>query len=347
MVNLIRVLADLGLGVTYLPQTRADRAENEKLMELANLLPVEVPKERSVARHLRRSRSTYRAALLCRLGPAERFLPTLRRRCPDTWAIFDTVDLHHLRELRQSDLEGNLSLRDAALEVRRRELRLVDSADTTIVVSTVEREILLRERPDSRIRVVPTIHEIGDAGPDFETRSGLLFLAGFEHAPNVDAAVWLVESIMPLVWEQLPDVRLTLVGSHPPAQVRRLQGPHVQVTGWVPAIEPYLNRTRLSVAPLRFGAGVKGKITQTLAAGLPNVATSMATEGMPIEDERDILTADEATDLARAIVRAYCDKELWHRLAVNGRDAATRYFSFDAARLAVGALLNEIPPQVE
>lgn len=347
MVNLIKVLDDLEVNVTYFPVSRADRAERERLRALAEVTPIEVPKERSVARHLRRSRGAYRAAILCRLGPAERWLPSLRRLAPKTWTIFDTVDLHHLRELRQSEVEGDPVIRANALEVQQRELRLVDSTDVTIVVSTVEREILQRHRPLSRIRIVPTIHQVGEAGPDFEARSGIMFLAGFEHAPNVDAANWLVESIMPLVWEQIPDLRLTLVGSHPPPMIRQLASARVEVTGWVPEIQPYLDRSRLSVAPLRFGAGVKGKITQCLAAGLPTVATELATEGMPIEAGRDIIVGEGSEGLARAIVGAYSDQGAWHRLAVSSRDAASKHFSFDAARQSVGNLLNELSGRVE
>lgn len=347
MVNLIKVLDDLGVEVTYFPQSRVDRTERQRLLRLAEVTPIEVAQEKSVARHLRRSRVSYGAAILCRLGPAESFLPALQRLSPETWTIFDTVDLHHLRELRQSEVEGDPVMRANALRVRQRELRLVESTDATIVVSTVEREILRRQSPESRIRIVPTIHQIGSAGPDFEARSGIVFLAGFDHAPNVDAARWLVESIMPQVWEQIPNLRLTLVGSHPPPLIQQLASTHVEVTGWVPEIQPYLDRSRLSVAPLRFGAGVKGKITQCLAAGLPTVATGLATEGMPIEAGRDIIVAEGARDLAQAIVRTYRDKAVWHRLAVSSRDAASRHFSFDAARQSVSALLNEISLPVD
>lgn len=346
MVHLIKVLTDLGLAVTYLPQTRNQRTEHQRLLQLAGSLGMEIPPERSVARHLKRNPSTYRAALLCRLGPAERTLPVLRRCAPKTWAIFDTVDLHHLRELRQSEIEGNARLKAHALEVRRRELLLVERVDATVVVSTAERDLLQKTHPDRRIQVVTNIHEIARGGPSWEDRSGLLFVAGFEHAPNVDAALWLVESVMPLVHKRLPEVPLTLVGSQPPRAVERLQRSDVEVTGWVPEIEPYLNRSRLSLAPLRYGAGVKGKITQSMAAGLPVVATRLAAEGMPIEDERDILMADGAEDLAAAIVEAYLDKVLWNRLAANGRDAAMRYFSFNAARRAVEVLLSDLPSRV-
>ena len=343
MVNLIRVLDQLGWAITYLPQTWGDRRLREELTQLAEALQIDLAGERSVKRHLRQACRSYRAAVLCRPAPTERFLPSLRRYCPDTWCIFDTVDLHHLREHRQSEIEGDRRLRASALELRQREHQLVRETDATVVVSPVERDILLREVPDARISVVPNIHSIAPPGPPFEERSGLVFVAGFEHAPNIDAAVWLVDSIMPAVWRQLPEVALHLVGSHPPTEIQELASPRVHVTGWVPEIEPYLTRSRLSVAPLRFGAGVKGKITQSMAVGLPAVATSLAAEGMPIEHERDILIADRAVDLADTIVHAYRDRELWARLSAAGRENAGRNFSFGAARRSVGALMGQIP----
>jgi len=347
MVNLIRVLTDLGQEVTYLPQTISDRAERQQLSTICDSLSLQVPQERSVRRHLKRHRSTYRAAILCRVGPTEAFLPQVRRFCPRAWTLFDTVDLHHLREMRQAEIDKDSNLRAAALEVRQRELDLLDAADETLVVSTFEEELLREHDPEAKIRVVPPIHEIRPSSPSLEKRQGLLFVAGFEHQPNVDAALWLVEDIMPWVWEKLPGVGLTLVGSHPPAVIRALQSDKVTITGYVPRVDPYLDTSRLSLAPLRYGAGVKGKVTESMASGLPVVATPIACEGMPIEDERDILVAEEAGEFAAAVVRACSDEELWHRLAANSRETATRHFSFDSARQIIETLLSDISNVVD
>lgn len=347
MVNLIRVLRDFGQTVTYLPQTLSDVEERPSLLSLCDALSLEAPTERSVRRHLKRHISQYQVVVLSRVGTAQRFLPLVRRTCPQAWTVFDTVDLHHLRERRQAEVENDTRLHKSSEEVRRRELELIRATDETLVVSNFEARHLARECPDARIRVISNIHDIPENGHLFEDRQDLLFMAGFEHLPNIDAALWLVREIMPRVWERLPETKVMLVGSSPPKQIRSLQCDRVVVTGFVPSMRPFLDRARLSLAPLRYGAGVKGKITESLAAGLPVVATPIATEGMPIEDGRDILMADGPGNFADAIVRAYLDGELWHRLARQSRETAVNNYSFDAARRAVNAFLREIPSKID
>ena len=124
-----------------------------------------------------------------------------------------------------------------------------------------------------------------------------------------------------------------------PASVQSLAGDGIEAVGYVPSLEPHLQQCRLSIAPLRFGAGVKGKITTALSAGVPMVATSIAVEGMHLEHERDVLVADSAEAFAAAIIRLHGDEALWIRLAQGGRENVARHFSPDAARPMLGELL--------
>jgi glycosyltransferase involved in cell wall biosynthesis len=252
------------------------------------------------------------------------------------------VDLHHVREAREAELRGDRRLGRRAAATRKRELALAALADTTWVVSPVERGLLLPALPGADVRVVSNIIEDDTAGAPFEQRHGLLFVGGLRHPPNRDAAEWLVSDIFPRVRAELPEVELHLVGDpgHGAAALPVSAG--VVAHGHVPDLAPLLDGCRIAVAPLRFGAGVKGKINLSQAHGQPVVATACAVEGMHLQDGEDVLVADDAAGFAARIVRLYRDADLWRTLAENGRANVRRHFSPEAALDTVRASLG--PP---
>jgi hypothetical protein len=168
--------------------------------------------------------------------------------------------------------------------------------------------------------VVSNIHDPEPAGPGFDARSGLLFVGSFWHAPNVDAVLWLCREVLPLARRQLPDLHARIVGAGAPPEVRALAGEGVEIAGQVPDLQPDLDGARVSLAPLRYGAGVKGKVGEAMAHGLPVVTTSIGAEGMGIEPGRHALVADDAEAFAAAIVCAHQDQDLWESLRDAGRE---------------------------
>ena len=208
----------------------------------------------------------------------------------------------------------------AAAVRKREELDLVRKADATLVVSPIEREILKSECPGLDVRVLPTIVELPDNAPTpHENRRNVVFIGGFAHAPNVDAVVYFVEEILPRVVKAMPSVVFQIVGSNVPARVRELSGPNVEVLGYVPQLGPILDRAVAAVAPLRYGAGVKGKVNQSMANGVPTVATSVAAEGMYLVHEDNAMIADNPAEFADAVVRLFNSRELWERISASGR----------------------------
>jgi glycosyltransferase involved in cell wall biosynthesis len=146
------------------------------------------------------------------------------------------------------------------------------------------------------------------------------------------------------VHERLPELVFTVVGSHMPARIQALGGPGVNIVGYVEDVDPLLARARISVAPLRYGAGVKGKVNQAMAHGLPVVATGVASEGMGLRPGVDLLVADDPQDYADAIVRLYGDEALWHSLAEHGRANIQRHFSrANAAKTLAGLVAPRQP----
>jgi O-antigen biosynthesis protein len=268
--------------------------------------------------------------ILSRPHTASRWLDIVREFAPSATVAYDTVDLHWLREARRGATgfavgtieisNGSLgSIAPKAQALRHLELAMIRAADATIVVSNCEREQVERDVPGSRVIVIPTVHDIEPLVQPPEGRSGILFVGGFEHTPNIDAAICLVKEVMPKVWRELGDVPVTIVGSSPPPQVTALASPLVDVTGWVEDLQPLFDNARLMVAPLRYGAGMKGKITQSLAVGLPVVTTPIGAEGLEDKGEQCMLVAEDQQGLAAQAISVYEDDQLWRRLSCAGQ----------------------------
>ena len=147
--------------------------------------------------------------------------------------------------------------------------------------------------------------------------------------------LWFVEQVLPRLRKALPDINVHIIGSKMPPAVSELKAPGLQVHGYVEDLEPYLDGCRIALAPLRYGAGVKGKVNMSMSYGQPVVATTVAAEGMHLVPGRDILVADEPGLFAAQIVRLYGNRELWLRLSDAGIANVRTHFSFQAARDAL------------
>jgi GT2 family glycosyltransferase len=335
IVNLIRIVQDLGYKVTLLPDNLYATMPYARDLQAMGVEVIHRPYERSVKDYLKKSGHLYDLVVLSRLPVAARRMHAVRRFCDDAFIIFDTVDLHFLREMREADLADDALMREAAVKTREIELAVASAADTTFVVSSAEQKLLAEIAPDLDVHVVSNVHEVRGCDRPFDERSGLLFIGGFEHPPNGDAVKWFVSEVFPIVRRQLPGVHFYVVGSNPTRDVTALAAEDITVAGWVPDLGPDLASCRVSVAPIRVGAGVKGKVNLSLAHGLPCVMTTVAAEGMHLVDGVDAMIADEPQQFADAITRAYTDRQLWCTLSAGGIRNIERHFSFAAARRAL------------
>lgn len=271
---------------------------------------------------------------------ARQYLPLLRKLSPTTQVIIDTVDLHFVRELRAAELSGDPLERQQAEQRKATELATYRSADGLIAVSAEERAALLAEIPEATVHVVPNIHDVEDIPVPFGQRRGLLFVANFLHPPNGEGLWWFVREVLPLVHRQLPDVPVDVVGQFPPRQIVEARSPLFRVHGWTPSLEQHLYGARLSIAPLLHGAGMKGKVGQAFACGLPVVTTSVGAEGFGVEHRTHAMVADDAQAFADCIVEAYSDEHLWNEL----RTSAQRLIQATLTPAAARARLREVVP---
>jgi GT2 family glycosyltransferase len=336
LLNLMRLLREEGAHVVFLP---ADRHRVEPYTTRLQHLGVEVwhaPFVDSIPAWLREHGPRFDAAMVSRHYVADGFLPLLRAHAPQAKLIFDTVDLHYLRERRGAEVAGDTALARAAERTRTLELGVIAKSDVTLVVSGIERDLLRHDAPQAHVELLSNLHRIAGAGQPFAQRRDLVFVGGFRHPPNVDAVRWFVQHAFPSIRARLPDVRFHCIGSHTPAEIEVLSAqPGVIVHGHVADIDPFMDGGRIAIAPLRYGAGVKGKINLSMAHGQPVVATSCAVEGMHLRNGEDVLIADDPQAFADAVVRLYQDEALWTALAGNGLDSVAAHFSLDAARETV------------
>ena len=252
-------------------------------------------------------------------------------------------DLHHLRERRRWELEGNAEALDESERYRRLERRIFTEVDRVLAISEEEADVIRALAPDADVRLVPAyLYPAPPEAPPASAlaeRDAILFVGGYVHPPNLDAARHLATEIMPLVWREEPRIRLILAGSSPPAEIRNLSGPNVEVPGFLADLAPLTARARLSVSPLRYGAGVKGKVVAALWDGLPVVCTTVANEGLGLVDGTEAAVADTAAEFASRIVALWRDPAAAAALARGGQEVVRRRFTIDAAAAAMSRIV--------
>ena len=341
MFHILNILRRLGHRVTFIPDNLADMPPYGDKLRKRGIKVVYHPYIKKVRDYLISHGSEFDAVVLSRCDFARKHIGDVRLHAPQSRVIFDTVDLHFLRTDRQAELTSDPKIRERASEKRQLEYDLIDQADETWVVSGVEQKLLREARPGKSIEIVPTIVDVPGSKTPFSLRRDFLFIGGFQHTPNIDAVIFFLEKIHPLVKEHLSDAKFYIIGDKTPPEVVALATDGVIVAGLQPDVRPLFESVKLSVAPLRYGAGIKGKINLSMSFGVPVVATSLAVEGIALTDHEDILVADEPEDFARALIELYESEELWNRLSTNGIKITKAHYSVSAVRKRLNRLLSD------
>ncbi len=272
---------------------------------------------------------------------AEYYLPLIRRYSPSTKIIVDTVDIHFVREIREAELKENPELKRKALANKSREIAIYQKADRLWVVSENDKKAIESIVGKIPIDIIPNIHEKVDFVKRFEETEDLLFVGNFNHLPNRDAAQYFCKEIFPLILKNLPDVKLYIVGNNPPEEVKAFASDIVIVAGYVEDLTPFLKKARISVNPLRYGAGMKGKIGEALSWGLPVVTTSIGAEGMGLIDGQEALIADSKEEFANKVVELYRDRDLWNKLSLNGKRKVETNWAPEIIKKRIANILDE------
>lgn len=246
-----------------------------------------------------------------------KYYPVIRKMNPAAKVFFDMVDFHYLRFKREFELKQDKDILKKAVKFLKLELDNCKKADKIIVISDVEKESLKEfYNEDAKIISIGNIHQfIKDENlVSFENRKDLLFIGGFDHKPNVDAVKYLADEIMPLVWKSNPEISISIIGSNPPEYIQKLNSEKFKVVGYVDDVCPYFLNSRIFVAPLRYGAGIKGKIGQSLEFGLPLVTTNIGAEGFDFQENKNSMVANTTQEIIDNIISLYQNKQLWEKI---------------------------------
>lgn len=242
--------------------------------------------------------------------------------------IYDTVDLHYLRFAREEQLNNQVLKRSQ--DIKTKELDFIHRAAITYVVSEAELT-LLKDLNLKNIHILSNIHiPVQEHGLSFKERKDLLFIGGFHHQPNIDAVQWLKNEIMPLVWQNDKTITVHIIGSSPTDEIKAMHQDNFMIHGFVENVIPYFQSSKLFVCPLRYGAGVKGKIGQALEYNLPVVTTAVGSEGMGMQHGIHCWQADDAQSFADAILHLYNNESDWNQVHAHAQEALQK-FSPEAA----------------
>jgi GT2 family glycosyltransferase len=285
------------------------------------------PYDMNAQAYLRTYGRLFDVVMVYRVTVLERTLPHILEHAPQAAILFHVADLHFLRMQRQAALTSDAALATEAEALRERELAAVRAAHCTITHSRVEAAMLAELVPGAPVATWPLMSKCFGTAKGFADRSGVLFLGGYRHPPNVDAVQYFTADILPKLLRAEKHLRFIVAGANPTAEVAALAGAHVEVTGQIADLQDVMDRARVFVCPLRVGAGVKGKIMTALAYGIPVVTTSVGIEGSGLEPDVHVLLADDAKSFARQTLRLYRDPALWQRLSSAGLAVMRRDYS--------------------
>ena len=313
-------LRRLGFDVVFCPADMS--AVGAEALEATGIACCHTPWFGSVEELLRAEAHGFDLIYLHRIATALPYLALVRQHFPRARVLFSVADLHHLRLARQAAVEGRPELARAAGIVRRQELMAAAASDCVMTHSPAEAAVLRRANPALRPHVVPWAIVARPGRGGFVGRHGLAFIGHFGHAPNTHAAWWLVDEIMPLVHARDHGIALSIAGTAMPPELR-IARPGIQAMGAVDDLMPLLASVRMTVAPLQFGAGIKGKVLDSLAAGVPCVCSPTAAEGIPLGPALASLVAPDAPGLAASVLRLHRDQALHAACRREGLDLVT------------------------
>ena len=341
-----KTLTELGYKVTFAPE---DLMYLEGYTEQFQQMGVEclyTPNVPTLKHYLMANGKAFDFVFLTRANVANRNFNAIKRLCPKAKIIFNTVDLHHLRQEREAAVTGSTEMAGLAKQMKETEFDLMRKCDMTIVISEAEAPLLRQQDASLRLTVMPFMREIPGCKCSFSERKDIVFIGGFEHLPNIDSVEYFVKEIWPLVRSSLPEVQFLIIGSKMPDHIKTLENhAGVVVVGFVQDLAEYFDHCKMTVVPLRFGAGIKGKIGTSASFGVPSVATTIAVEGMGFVNGEHILVADDPATFAELVVRLYQDEPLWTRLSQSCLAKINEQYSLEMGKKRLEELLNAIGGQ--
>ena len=340
----IRMVQGLGYKVTLLPSNMAYMGRHTEHLQRLGVEMVYAPFHNSMHDFLDKRLGEFDLVYITRYYVAAPLIEFIRRKNPKVKVALSLCDLHFLRATREALMrgEGTAAFEDIRRQ-RNDELALLRAADVGLSYSTTEIAVVESHNgPEGRMARLPWIIDVQKAVPPFSARLDIAFLGGYRHLPNIDAVEFFVAEVMPLLQKRLPDVRFLIYGSNMPTSFDLLASDTVILKGFVRDVAEVFDNCRVFVAPLRFGAGIKGKVMDSIAAGVPAVLSPAAVEGIPLADGTSASIARTPGEWASAIQLLYSEKARWNAMSKAAQAVGRTEFSFEKGRAEMGEVLQDL-----
>lgn len=330
----IKLMLALGFKVTFVPENLAHFGKYTTALQKMGVEVLYAPFYTSMDDVLARRLDEMDAVYITRYYVAEAYLKKIKEKGKKV--IFNNADLHFLREMRAALQNGKDEEKLAkALETRVRELRVCNSVDAILTYNATEHAVITSHILDAeKLHITPWVLEEKQPGPAFEKREGIVFLGGFNHTPNIECVEFLAKDIMPLIAKKRPDITLYVYGSNMPDGMKELECDNIKMVGFAEHLDDVFHNHRVFVAPLLSGAGIKGKVLESMAYRLPTVLTDVAAEGTGLTHGISTLIAEKAEEWVDGIIKLYDDEKLWQKFAENQSTLVKSNFSFEGGKAA-------------
>lgn len=339
----IRMFQALGCKITFAPLNMAYLGRHTEFLQRIGVETIYLPFGGSVAAILEQRGPEFDLVYVTRYGVAEQVADAIASHAPQAKLVINVADLHFLRQLRDAAAEGSKEKVADALQTRDAEIAALGRAELVLSYSTIEQAVISSHITHGpKAGIVPWIVDPRPLRKDFAERRDIAFLGGFSHYPNANAVKFFIAEVMPLLRMAVPGIRFLVYGSNLPQDLEKLASGDVVFKGYVRDVSEIFDSCRLFVAPLLSGAGMKGKVLDCIAAGIPCVLSPVAAEGIGLTDGVETLIARTPKEWAEAIAKIYDNEPAWNAMSANVHDLARRSYSFERGVAALQEALATI-----
>ena len=359
MLNFIKILKSIGFSITFIGDNfyRSEPYTSD-LQKIGVEVLYGAYYYQNWREYIMNTIGYYDIILLSRSWISEKYIEYLKE-IKDTYVddisskfpklIYYPHDLSFLRLQREYEVTGQKKYLEEAINLKNKEYRIFNQVDAILLPGTHERETIKKDINNKYVRVVPPFiyeEEFPISKEDsFQKRIGILFIGGFRHRPNYQGVKWFIENCWSYIKENIKDIKFYIAGSEIPEDIKRLQDidNNIEVLGCLTEeeLKAVYNKVRLAIAPLTYGAGVKGKVIESIANGVPMVTTSIGAEGIPNAEEV-LLISDNPVEFSKNVISLYTNSALWESIRNKMIEYANKFLHFDNGRKVFIELIDDI-----
>ncbi|OED42473.1 hypothetical protein AB833_06795 [Chromatiales bacterium (ex Bugula neritina AB1)] len=322
----MKLMMELGCKLTFIPSNLAHMGKHTEHLQKLGVECIYYPFYQSIDQFLKLRGEEFDAVYITRYQIAANNLDSIAKYTKAK-TIFNNADLHFLRELREQLQSGDKDF-SGPLATKAEELEVINEVDVAICYTEAERAVITSHvLKEENIMRCPWVVKTNGRVQAFSQRKDIAFLGGYRHQPNVEAVEYFCKNVMPVLSKRMPDVVFRVYGSSQPVEFKQFESSNVVMEGFVEDLADVYDNVRLFVSPLLSGAGLKGKIIDCMAAGLPSVISPITAEGTGLVHSQSTYIADSVDEWCSYIEELYTDEALWNKMSANSVSIAESLYS--------------------